>query len=104
SKRAAGPWSIRVFSDGGHTLHARKNFHVETAKPVDSAVLESSRRAALIALCIGMVLLAPSIPLFIAGLGEGLSEGMTSASLEIEDVDGQGDLGWGIYIEGSLVD
>ena len=103
-KRAKGPWSIRVFSDGGYTLHARKNFHVETAKPADSAVLGSSRRSALIALFIGMVLLAPSVPLFIAGLGEGLSDGMTSATLEIEDNDGQGDLGWGIYVEGSAVD
>ena len=51
-----------------------------------------------------MVLLAPSVPLFIAGLGEGLSDGMTSATLEIEDSDGQGDLGWGIYVEGSAVD
>ena len=41
---------------------------------------------------------------FIAGLGEGLSDGMTSATLEIEDRDGQGDLGWGIYVEGSAVD
>ena len=103
-KQAAGPWSIRVFSDGGHTLHARKDFDVKPAAPVDPAVLESSRRSALIALFIGMVMLAPSIPLFIAGLGEGLSEAMTSASLEIEDRDEQGDLGWGIYIEGSLVD
>ena len=103
-KRAAGPWSIRVFSNGGHALHERKDFDVKPPEPVDQAVLESSRRSALIALFIGMVLLAPSIPLFIAGLGEGLSEGMTSATLEIEDRDGQGDLGWGIYIEGSLVD
>jgi len=103
-KRAAGPWSIRVFSNGGHALHERKDFHVKPLEPVDPAVLESSRRSAFIALFIGMVLLAPSIPLFIAGLGEGLSEGMTSATMEIEDRDGQGDLGWGIYIEGSLVD
>ena len=103
-KRAAGRWSIRVFSNGGHTLHERKDFDVKPPEPVDQAVLESSRRSALIALFVGMVLLAPSIPLFIAGLGEGLSEGMTSATLEIEDSDGQGDLGWGIYIEGSLVD
>ena len=103
-KRAAGPWSIRVFSNGGHALHERKDFDVKPPEPVDQAVLESSRRSALIALFVGMVLLAPSIPLFIAGLGEGLSEGMTSATLEIEDSDGQGDLGWGIYIEGSLVD
>ena len=51
-----------------------------------------------------MVLLAPSIPLFIISLGEGLSEGTSSATLEIRDGDGQGDLGWGIYIEGSVVD
>jgi len=103
-KQSEGDWSIRVFSDGGHTLHARKDFDVKPAGPVDPAVLESSRRSALIALFIGMILLAPGIPLFIIGLGEGLSEGMSSASLEIEDGDGQGDLGWGIYIEGSLVD
>ena len=103
-KRASGPRSIRVFSDGGHTLHARKDFDVMPAEPVDPAILESSRKSALIALAIGMVLLAPSIPLFIAGLGEGLSDGMTSATLEIKDSDGQGDLGWGIYIEGSVVD
>ena len=31
-KQVAGSHSIRVFSDGGYTLHARKNFHVEKAK------------------------------------------------------------------------
>ena len=103
-KRAAGPWSIRGFSNGGHALHERKDFDVKPPEPVDSAVLESSRRSALIALFIGMVLLAPSIPLFIAGLGEGLSEGMTSATLEIKDGDEQGDLGWGIYVEGGAFD
>ena len=103
-KRSAGPWSIRVFSNGGHALHERKDFDVKPPQSVDPAVLESSRRSALIALFIGMVLLAPSIPLFIAGLGEGLSDGMTSATLDIEDGDGQGDLGWGIYVEGSAVD
>jgi len=103
-KRSAGPWSIRVFSNGGHALHERKDFDVKPPEPVDPAVLESSRRSALIALFIGMVLLAPSIPLFIAGLGEGLSDGMTSATLDIEDGDEQGDLGWTIYVEGSAVD
>ena len=103
-KQAAGRWSIRVFSDGGHTLHARKDFDVKPAGLVDPAVLESTRRSALIALFIGMILLAPGIPLFIFGLGEGLSEDMSPASLEIEDRDDQGDLGWGIYIEGSFVD
>jgi hypothetical protein len=103
-KQSEGDWSIRVFSDGGHTLHARKDFDVKPAGPVEPAVLESTRRSALIALFIGMVLLAPSIPLFIAGLGEGLSDGRTSATLDIEDGDGQGDLGWAIYVEGSAVD
>ena len=103
-KRAAGPWSIRVFSNGGHALHERKDFDVKPPEPVDQAAVESSRRSAMIALFIGMVLLAPSIPLFIAGLGEGLSDGMTTATLEINDGDGQGDLGWGIYVEGSAVD
>ena len=103
-KRSAGPWSIRVFSNGGHALYERKDFDVKSPEAVDPAVLESSRRSALIALFIGMVLLAPSIPVFIAGLGEGLSDGMTSATLDIEDGDGQGDLGWGIYVEGSAVD
>ena len=103
-KRAAGSWSIRVFSNGGHALHERKDFDVKSAEPVDPAVRESSRRSALIALVIGMVLLAPSIPLFIISLGEGLSEGTSFATLEIRDSDGQGDLGWGIYIEGSVVD
>ena len=103
-KRAAGSWSIRVFSNGGHALHERKDFDVRPAEPADPAVVESSRRSAFIALVIGMVLLAPSIPLFIAGLGEGLSDGMTSATLDIEDGDGQGDLGWTIYVEGNAVD
>ena len=55
-------------------------------------------------LVIGMLLLAPSIPLLIISLGEGLSEGMSPATMEIRDADGRGDLGWGIYIEGSVVD
>ena len=66
-KRSAGPWSIRVFSNGGHALYERKDFDVKSPEAVDPAVLESSRRSALIALFIGMVLLAPSIPVFIAG-------------------------------------
>ena len=103
-KRAAGPWSIRVFSNGGHALHERRDFDVSPPEPRDPAAVQSTRGSAKIALVIGMILLAPSIPLFIIGLGEGLSDGMTSATLEVEDSDGRGDLGWGIYIEGSLVD
>ena len=81
-----------------------EDFDVKPSEPAGPAVLESSRRSASIALFIGMVLLAPSIPLFIAGLGEGLSDGMTSATLEIKDSDEQGDLGWGIYVEGGAFD
>ena len=103
-KRATGPWSIRVFSNGGHTLHERRDFDVKPPEPRDPAAAKSTRGSARIALIIGLFLLMPGVPLFVFGLGQGLSEGVTSASLEIEDVDGQGDLGWGIYIEGSLVD
>ena len=103
-KRATGPWSIRVFSNGGHALHERKDFDVKPPEPRDPAEIQSTRGSAKIALAIGVLLLMPGIPLLIFGIGQGLSDGMTSATLEIKDGDEQGDLGWGIYIEGSLVD
>ena len=103
-KQGPGPQSIRVFADGGYTLHARKDFHVSSAEPADPAVVESKRKTGFMFLVIGMLLLAPSIPLLIISLGEGLSEGMSPAIMEIRDSDGRGDMGWGIYIEGSVVD
>ena len=38
-----GPQSIRVFTDGSYTLHARKDFHVSSAEPADPAVVESKK-------------------------------------------------------------
>ena len=99
-KQAAGSYSIRVFSDGGHTLHERKDFAVE-AVPIDPTAVKSTRKKAWIALAIGLLLLAPGIPLFIMGLGGGfLHEAVSSGTFEIIDADGQGDFGFEIFIEG----
>ena len=99
-KQAAGSYSIRVFSDGGHTLHERKDFTVE-AVPIDPVAVESIRKKAWIALAIGFLLLAPGIPLFIMGLGGGFQyEAVSSGTFEIIDADGQGDFGFEIFIEG----
>ena len=102
-KQAAGSYSIRVFSDGGHTLHERKDFTVEavTAEPLDPVSVKSTRKKAWIALSIGLLLLAPGIPLFIMGLGGGFQyEAVSSGTFEIVDSDGQGDFGFEIFIEG----
>ncbi|MBS73237.1 MAG: hypothetical protein CMA91_03165 [Euryarchaeota archaeon] len=99
-KQAAGSYSIRVFSDGGYTLHERKDFTVE-AVPIDPVAVESIRKKAWIALAIGFLLLAPGIPLFIMGLGGGFQyEAVSSGTFEIIDADGQGDFGFEIFIEG----
>ena len=102
-KQAVGSHSIRVFSDGGHTLHERKDFTVEAVKaePLDPAAVKSTRKKAWIGLAIGLLLLAPGIPLFIMGLGGGFEyEAASSGTFEIEDADGQGDFGFEIFIEG----
>ena len=99
-KQAAGSYSIRVFSDGGHTLHERKDFTVEAA-PIDPVAVKSTRKKAWIGLAIGLLLLAPGIPLFIMGLGGGFQyEAVSSGTFEIIDGDGQGDFGFEIFIEG----
>ena len=99
-KQAVGSYSIRVFSDGGHTLHERKDFTVE-AVPIDPVAVKSTRRKAWTALAIGLLLLAPGIPLFIMGLGGGFQyEAVSSGTFEIVDSDGQGDFGFEIFIEG----
>ena len=99
-KQAAGSYSIRVFSDGGHTLHERKDFTVEAA-PIDPVAVKSTRKKAWIGLAIGLLLLAPGFLLLILGLGGGFQyAGVSSGTFEIEDVDGQGDWGFEIFIEG----
>ena len=66
SPQAAGPQSIRVFSDGGYSLHARKDFVVETA--------EKPRRGSTgfatsigFATLVGIFLMLPGLPLLILG-------------------------------------
>ena len=105
-KQAAGSYSIRVFSDGGYTLHERKDFTVEAVKaiPIDPVVVESTRKKAWIALAIGLLLLAPGIPLFIMGLGGGFQyEAVSSGTFEIIDGDGQGDWGLKFSLRGCQV-
>ena len=59
-KQVAGSHSIRVFSDGGYTLHARKNFHVETA--------EKPKRGRIgFATLFGIFMMLPGLPLLIVG-------------------------------------
>ena len=100
-KQAEGRWSIRVFSNGGHALHARKDFDVK-AQPLDAAAVKSTRKKAWTALAIGLLLLAPGITLFILGHGGGFQyEAVSSGTFEIEDADGQGDWGFEIFIEGA---
>ncbi|MBA4694670.1 MAG: DUF569 domain-containing protein [Candidatus Poseidoniales archaeon] len=106
--KQVGRWySIRVFSDGGHTLHERKDFTVEAVKaePLDPVAVKSTRKKAWTALAIGLLLLAPGIPLFIMGLGGGFQYGaVSSGTFEILDEDGQGDYGFEIFIEGEAGD
>ena len=72
------------------------------AEPLDPAAVKSTKKKAWTALAIGLLLLAPGIPLFILGLGGGFEyEAVSSGTFEIEDADGQGDWGFEIYIEGA---
>ena len=72
-KQAVGDWSIRVFSDGGHTLHERKDFQVKAQtvapQPLDETAEKPGRgRIGLVAL-FGLFLLIPGLPLLIIGTG-----------------------------------
>ena len=107
-KQAVGSHSIRVFSDGGHTLHERKDFTVHKmfkAEPLDPVVVKSIRKKAWTGLAIGLLLLAPGNILLVFGLLGGFDyEAVSSATFEIEDADGQGVLGFVIFIEGETGD
>ena len=59
-KQVAGSHNIRVFSDGGYTLHARKNFHVEKAE-------KSGRGGIRFAVFFGLILMLLGLPLLIVG-------------------------------------
>ena len=64
-KQSEGQWSIRVFSDGGHTLHERKDFTVK-AEPRDPVAVQAIRKNAWIALVVGIIMFGIGLPLFIA--------------------------------------
>ena len=63
-RQAPGPQSIRVFADGGYTLHARKDFNVRPAEPADPS---SSKRRAVAAMVVGIALFTMGLPLLIIG-------------------------------------
>ena len=73
-KQAEGDWSIRVFSDGGHTLHERKDFAVQAGKaePRDPVAVQAIRKNAWIALVVGIIMFGIGLPLFIASGQENL--------------------------------
>ena len=72
-KQAVGDWSIRVFSDGGHTLHERKDFQVKAqtveSQPLDETTEKSRRRRIGLVALFGLFLLIPGLPLLIIGTG-----------------------------------
>ena len=63
-RQAPGPQSIRVFADGGYTLHARKDFNVRPTEPADPS---SSKRRAVAAMVVGIALFTMGLPLLIIG-------------------------------------
>ena len=72
-KQAVGDWSIRVFSDGGHTLHERKDFQVKAQtvapQPLDETAEKPGRGRIRFVALFGLFLLTPGLPLLIIGTG-----------------------------------
>ena len=69
-EQSEGDWSIRLFSDGGHTLHERKDFAVKAKHVVtEQADAESNKGPAIIAFVTGIFLFIIGLPLFIGGYG-----------------------------------
>ncbi len=70
-KQAVGDWSIRVFSDGGHTLHERKDFQVKAqtvaSQPLDETAEKPGRGRIRFAALLGIFLMLPGLPLLIVG-------------------------------------
>ncbi|MED5454935.1 MAG: hypothetical protein VYD82_01100 [Candidatus Thermoplasmatota archaeon] len=70
-KQAVGDWSIRVFSDGGHTLHERKDFQVKAQtvapQPLDETAEKPGRGRIRFAALLGILLMLPGLPLLIVG-------------------------------------
>ena len=71
-EQSEGDWSVRIFSDGGHTLHERKDFAVKPKHVVtDQKEVESTKINATIAFAFGLFLLIIGLPLLIGGQGQG---------------------------------
>ena len=70
-KQSEGDWCIRVFSDGGHTLHERKDFQVKAQtvapQPLDETAEKPGRGRIRFAALLGIFLLLPGLPLLITG-------------------------------------
>ena len=67
-EQSEGDWSIRLFSDGGHTLHERKDFAVKSKHVVtEQTDAESNKGPAIIAFVTGIFLLIIGLPLLIVG-------------------------------------
>ncbi len=69
-EQSEGDWSIRVFSDGGHTLHVRKDFEVKPKHVASGrARARPNNRLVITAFVTGMFLFGIGLPLFIGGQG-----------------------------------
>ena len=72
AEQSEGDWSMRLFSDGGHTLHERKDFAVKPKHVVtEQADAESNKGPVIIAFVTGIFLSIIGLPLFIGGHGPG---------------------------------
>ncbi|MFL2959337.1 MAG: Vps62-related protein [Candidatus Thalassarchaeaceae archaeon] len=69
-EQSEGDWSVRIFSDGGHTLHERKDFAVKPKHVVtEPARARPNKRLVIAAFVTGMFLFGIGLPLFIGGQG-----------------------------------
>ena len=69
-EKSEGDWSLRLFSDGGHTLHEREDFAVKPKYVVtEHGGAESNKFNAKITFAIGTFLLLACTPLLIVGYG-----------------------------------
>ena len=70
-KQVAGSHSIRVFSDGGYSLHERKDFQVRAqtvaTQPLDETAEKPGRGGIRFAVLFGLFLMLPGLPLLIIG-------------------------------------
>ena len=69
-EQSEGDWSIRVFSDGGHSLHSRTDFSVRPKHVVAAnRSPQLNKRLVITAFVTGMFLFGGGLPLLIGGQG-----------------------------------